>query len=426
MTSVTNNQTPPSGQMVRWVGSLDSFQTVLTRQISFLTLQNYLQAADDGDLLTGLRLYWEIERRDLHLRGVARTRRLALTGLDWEVVSAADTQADIEDRSLADDAAAFVRERLSRLPGFETALEHMASGIGPNLAVCEIEWSGSRVAAVHPVPYWRLEMEPHKSADVLVRIDQGTTVPATGLKWIKHVPEIALGVPIAGSLSRTSAIYWLIKTLAIADWATFCEKFGMPFRTAVYKSGATKEEKDELKDMLENHGSNGWMMVSEAVSLALQESSGRGVQPFEALEGHCDRKLSIAWLGGHLSVDTAQSTGTYAAGKVQDEVRDDIRDDDIRRESRTIMDQLISPIVRHGFRPDAPLPTFRRIKPETVDRMAEAQLIKAGTQELGLPVEQSHVYDRLGIPAPEIDEATGLPVHPTVKRIAVNPFEGDA
>ena len=419
--------TPPRGRITTYVPRLDQRLRDLTEGVTFASLRSLIKSGQWGDLARVAQVFSEFEERDTHLGSVARTRRLALTGLDWEIVSAADVQQDISDRRLADDAAAYARDHLSEIESFDEALEHLATAIGPNVAALELLWGETDLIGFVPVPPARLAMRPDRSPAIHVRTEDDIEgVPATGDKWAIHIPQAATGVPTTKSLARTCATIWLIKMLAVADWATYCEKYGMPVRTGKYKSGATAEEKAELADMLANMGANAWAMFSEAIDVEVKESSQRGTQPYEALLGYCDRQLSIAWLGGHLTVDTAGATGTYAAGAVQNEVRQDLRDDDIRRESRTVRRQILKPMMRYAFPGlDVPVPHFRRVVPDVVDRLREADLLTKATQGIGLPVELSHAYERLGIPAPEIDEATGLPVHPVVKRIAVNPFEGE-
>ena len=59
-----------------------------------------LREADDGSLATAMQLFEEMEEKDAHLFSIANTRRLALTGLKWQIVSAADVREGT-DRRLA-------------------------------------------------------------------------------------------------------------------------------------------------------------------------------------------------------------------------------------------------------------------------------------------------------------------------------------
>lgn len=80
-----------------------------------------------------------------------------------------------------------------------------------------------------------------------------------------------------------------------------------------------------------------------------------------------------------------------------------MRDDDIKREGRTVRQQIIRPLV--AFRSPgrgAPLPYFRRVKPETIDRIKEAELMYK-VRYIGVDVHDTSARQRLGIPKPKVN-----------------------
>ena len=182
----------------------------------------------------------------------------------------------------------------------------------------------------------------------------------------------------------------------------------MPVRIGRYRQGATSDEKNEMHKMLDGMGSRAWALVSEAVDLTLVESNQRGTAPYEALMAWADRAKAKLYLGGNLTTDNTGATGSLAAASVQDEVRADLRDDDIKREGQTIRQQVIAPMVAFEFRRPVPLPYFRRIKPEVIDRVREAGLFLQA-QRAGLRVPKQHAYKTLGIPEPAADESVLTP-----------------
>lgn len=397
---------PPSGRIVEFDPNLDTLRTGLTIGLTPKRLASVIKAGDDGSNLTeALSLFDEMERSDPRFFSVASTRRLALTGLDWEVVSAAAIHPNIEDKNLADEAATLAHEKLDRIDGFSCALEHLATAIGPNLAVLESIWESLELVEINPVPHWRLTLDLRKSTDIrIITAEERLGMPAEPPKFVVHIPNAKSGSPIASSIARAQALLWLIKRLALADWATFVELFGMPVRIGTYRINTTSADKKNLMDMMKNLGSSAYAAISEAVKIEFIESSQRSIAPYEALMNFCTRETGILWLGGNLTSDTTGGTGTFAAAEVQDRVREDIRDDDIKREGRTVRDQIIRPIVALAFPGrDVPLPYFRRIKPETVDRIKEGELMFKA-QQIGMDVPESWARDRLGIPKPKTDE----------------------
>ncbi len=395
----------PQGQLVIPSARLDGFRQTVADALDLRRLSALLRSADSGRLSDGLLLFEEMEQKDANLRSVADTRRLALTGLDWEVVSAADEQAEGIDRTLADEAAVRVREVLGNLASFDEALEHLSTGIGPNLAVLELVWDAMNLARLVPVPSWRLVSDGSQPGVVRVITDQNLDgIPATSPKFVVHHPHGGGGhgpsgfFPFTKALTRPQAFLHLVKQFATIDWGTFCTIFGMPIRVATYDASATPEEKDTVLDMLQNLGTNACAMFSKAVTLEMKESSQRGTAPYETIIAYCGREQAKLFLGGNLTSDTTGGTGTLAAGAVQNEVRQDLRDDDIRRESRTVERQIIAPLCKTLFPGQTvPCPKFRRVKPETIDRVREAELLLKA-QQLGAKIPLKHALAQLGIP----------------------------
>ncbi len=98
-----------------------------------------LREADDGSLSTAMQLFEEMEEKDAHLFAISNMRRLALTGLDWDIVSAADVRTGV-DRHAADRAAAYCREVLTGIDTFDEVLQHLSLAVGRNISIAEIVW----------------------------------------------------------------------------------------------------------------------------------------------------------------------------------------------------------------------------------------------------------------------------------------------
>jgi hypothetical protein len=86
---------PRPGQIVR-ASPQDTWRDYPADGLTPGRLASILKAADAGDLQAAMDLYEQMEEKDAHLFCVASTRRLALTGLPWQVVSAADVADGID------------------------------------------------------------------------------------------------------------------------------------------------------------------------------------------------------------------------------------------------------------------------------------------------------------------------------------------
>ena len=397
-------QRPHSGRFYAYDPAIDSMRDDLTKKLTFSKLATLLRNSDDGDITDALELFEDMEKWDPRLASVAETRRRAVSGLPYEIVSAADVRDDVKDKKLAEESAGFVREQFDSIPDFDIALEHLSDAIGPNLAVLEQVWEDGRIVEAFEIPSERLTMDLTKSTDirVLTAEHQVNGIVAKSPKFVVHIPKSTTRSPIAKSLTRAQATIWLVKRLALADWAAFVEIFGLPVRVGRYTGQPSSSEKAAMVKMLKNIGSNAWAMISEGMQIDFVEATNRGVSPHQAIMNYCSREQSILWLGGNLTSDTTGGTGTFAAADVQDELRGDLRDDDIRREARTLREQIIRPMVEIGMaRMNVPLPYFQRVTPETIDRIKEAVLIDK-SQRIGLDVSEDGARKRLGgIPKPQ-------------------------
>ena len=371
-------------------------------------LATILREADDGSLSSAMQLFEQMEEKDAHLFAVANTRRLSLTGLDWQVVSAADVRDGI-NRTLADETAGYCREVLNDLPGFEETLQHLSLAVGRNISAAELVWEfvgGSfRVVDIAPVDFLRLTFDAFDRLRILTEAEPTLGIEPAANKFIVHAPHSASGHPQRGGLLRVTAMVYLAKNLALKDWMIFAEVFGMPVRIARYEPTATPEEKRELLSMLESLGSNAAGIFSRAVDLQIIEANrGTSGPPYERLVEFLNREMSKAWLGQTLTTDVAGQRGSFAASAVHENVRRDILTDDIRKEARTIRRDLLSPLTTFQFGADAPVPYFqRRIK--TIDDPRElSELLDVAVNQLGARVPADWAHEALGIPHASHDD----------------------
>ena len=368
-----------------------------------------LREADDGSLATAMQLFEEMEEKDAHLFSVANTRRLALTGLDWRVVSAADVHEGV-DRAKADEAAAYAREILLNLDRLDEALQHLSLATGRNIAVAEIVWDavgGSfRPVDVVPVDFTRIVFDELDRPRVLTNKESEKGIALIPGKFIVHTPHSVSGHPQRGGLLRVTAMAYLAKNLALKDWMIFAEVFGMPVRIARYEPSATPEEKRELLRMLESLGSNAAGVFSRAVELQVIEANrGTAGPPYERLVEFLNREMSKAWLGQTLTTDISGQRGSAAATQVHEAVRQDVLADDMRKEAGTIRCDLLGPVTSLRFGPDTPVPFFKRHDKREVDAASLADLLDVAVNQLGLRVPQVWSHKALGIPMSHESEA---------------------
>ena len=400
---------PKAGQIV-YRRAEDSVRDYPSAGLTPSRLTAILQEADDGSLSAPMQLFEEMEEKDAHLFAVANTRRLALTGLDWQVISAADVREGV-DRSLAEDTAWYCREVLFSLDSFDQVLQHLALAVGRNIAIAEIVWEvvdgELRPVDIVPVDFTRLVFDELDRPRVLTEDNDREGVELSPNKFIVHTPHSVSGHPQRGGLLRVTAMVYLAKNLALKDWMIFAEVFGMPIRIARYEPNATPEEKRELLNMLESLGSNAAAIFSRAIELQVIESKrGASDPPYRAMIEFLNREISKAWLGQTLTTDIAGLSGSVSASRVHETVRQDIVADDIRKEGRTVRRDLLGPLARFRFGPEAPVPFFRRKLQQTRDVTELAGMLDVAVNQLGVSVPLTWAREALGIPEPGQNEET--------------------
>jgi phage gp29-like protein len=367
-------------------------------------MANLLRLVDQGDIAALTELMDEMVAKDAHLMGVSETRRGAVTALDWDI----EPNPDDPDLALAEEKANYCRGRLMGISNFPDALDHLADGIGPNVAVIELLWDKAEIVGLVTVPGHRLTGDPvGKKPGVFVETETDLGVPTSPGKWIVHHPNPNGGFPFRRTLTHATVFPWLMIHFSRVDWMQFSELYGNPLRLAQWLDEVADEDRDAAATMLRNMGSDVAGSFPEGVEIKLLQASGTG-ETFSRQTEYAERKISIAWLGQTLTTDTGQSGGgAFALGKVHDNVRADMLAKDLKSEAHTIEGQLLTPMVGLRFpNHPGPTPTWKRIIEEARDldqeRIGLDKLDRA--REMGLPLKRDEVYEVLGFERPSADD----------------------
>ena len=366
------------------------------------------RAADWGDLRAQAELFEDMEEKDAHLASVMQTRRLAVLGLDWQIDPSSESA---EDKRIAD----FCREQLEALE-LEDLLANLVGAIGYGYSAVELLWENqgqatiSGIKPIHPKNISWVNSE----VPLVITEDNFQGTKPSPWKIVYHRYAVRSGHDTRNGVLRVCAYMYLFKNYALKDWATFNEVFGMPLRLGKYEPSATPADREALRAAISSLGSDAAGIISKSTEIEFIEMVSRGTaNPYQVMALFCNREMSKAVLGQTLTTDTEGSTGTYAAGLIQEEVRRDLLEADARALGKTIRGQLLRPLVGFNFGWDKPLPQFSLLVQETLDLKADAEMAK-NLAEIGLPIPISHLYAHFGIPEPQNGEAvigglTGLP-----------------
>ena len=364
----------------------------------------FLHAAEAGTPRLQFELFEEMLQRWPRLAAVEATRRLALTGLDWEILP--DPAAAPNDTRAA-ESAEYCRATLAALPAFRDALDQLANAIAFGVSVAELVWDRGRLIDVVSVPYSRLVADPHEPWRLRVRVEEdsalGVALEEYPNKWIVHSPRPTPGRHFSAGLLRASSLLYVAQNLSFKDWLIYSQIAGMPVRLGRFEPGMPDDDKRRLLEVLSALGTEAAAVVANNVDVQLLEPRA-GNKPYKPIQDYCNAEVTILWLGQNLTTDVS-SQGSRAAAEVHDRVREDLLVDDVADESQTLRRDLLTPLVRARFGDAAPVPVFRRALIQSVDTQVLADVLAVAVRDLGLRVPRRWVHRALGIPEPVGDES---------------------
>jgi phage gp29-like protein len=370
-------------------------------------LARTLQEADNGNLVEQHRLFADMEERDGHMRAEMDKRKSAVAGLDWDIVPPRNASA-------AEKAAAeWVKETLQdAVDPFEDLILALMDGVGHGFAPVELEWrkeGKELLPTIHPRPQEWFRLSTARTA-LRLRSNSLDGEALQPFGWIMHTHGKAkTGYLGRMGLFRTLVWPFLYKAYALGDFAEFLETFGLPIIVGKYHSAATADEKASLMRAVTALGHDARAIMPQEMQLEIQKIvGGSGDAPHLAMMRWAEGSESKSILGQTLSADTGQGGGgSYALGKVHNEVRHDICESDALQIAGTATRDYIYPLValnRSGIE------GLRRC-PRLVFPMAEREDMKAYAESLpelvdrGLQVPVAWVHQQLQIPQPRDGEA---------------------
>lgn len=398
-----------------------------TRGLTPSRLASIMDAAEQGNLIAQCELYEDMEEKDTHLAAEMGKRRRAITQIEWDVVPPRSPYAS-EKR-----AAKQIREWLTDVDGFEEMLFDVTDAIGKGYCCVELEWE--RVEGVwlpksmtHRPQTWFTLHRGYRE-EIRLRTGGSDGEPLQPFGWIVHQHKAKSGWLARSALFRVLAWPFLFKNYSVADLAEFLEIYGVPIRIAKYPPGAGEKEKLTLLRALASVGHKASGIIPDGMMMDFQDATTGDPAAFQLMIDWCERSQSKAILGGTLTSQADGKSSTNALGNVHNEVRKDLRDDDVKKIAATLTHDLVYAIAAlNGLAPNGPrrAPRFKFDveEPEDITVYSAALPPLIGT---GMKVSRKWAQEKLGIPEPEDDDddllhapaATAEPV------VAANPALAD-
>ena len=365
----------------------------------------------------GLELYSDL-LRDAKVGSTLQTRRLAVTGKEWEVIPASEKRQDIK---IAD----YIKEVLKAI-NLDAYRRAALSGLVFGFKPCEIMWDYSEgdvfISKIIPRASRRFVFDTKNNLRLITtkNMIEGEEIPEKKFQVFTNPSDD--GTPYGDGLGRI--LYWPVwfKKNAIKFWMIFADKFGSPTAIGKYPTGTTKDQQDALLGALEAIQQESAVKIPNTMVIELLEAARQGtVNTYETLCNFMDRQIAQVMLG---HTGTSESThGKLGSEDAAQEVRQDYikSDADLLCESennqmiRWIVDYNFPGVSRNGY----PKIWIRTAPEEDLMPLAERDQILGN---MGVPIGEKYFYDTYGIPKPEEGEKIVAPhVNPVIASEGAKP-----
>lgn len=381
----------------------------LTPMLGGLTparLANIMREADNGNLIDQHRLFADMEERDGHLRAEMDKRKNAVAGLPWSIVPPRNASA--AEKKAADWVAEVITDATGPM---EELIVSLMDAIGHGYAPVELDWRQEgkfRLPQYHPRPQEWFTLDETRT-NLRLRDGQIYGAPLTPFGWIMHTQRDAKS-GYGGRLGLYRTLVWpfLYKAYALGDFAEYLETYGLPIIIGKYFSGASGAEKASLMRAVTALGHDARAIMPAEMTVEIQDVAAKGgSEAHMAMMNWADKSESKSILGQTLSADTgAKGGGSYALGKVHNEVRHDICIADARQIASTITRDLIYPIIAvniPGIDGLARCPRFHINTSTPEDLVAYSDALPK-LIAVGFKVPRAWAQDKVHIPEPQEGE----------------------
>jgi len=363
-----------------------------------------LKEAEQGNLIRQCELAEDMEEKDAHIQSELGKRRLAMQGPDWNILPPPNASA-AEQRD-----AELIEELLRSATWLDDAIFDCGDAILKSFANLELRWEYADKTHYVSGAEWRdpswFQIHPERRNELRLRdgSPEGTALRDFG--WIRHQTRAKSGYLARRGLARVLAWPFLFKNYSVRDLAEFLEIYGLPMRLGKYPEGASEREKMTLLRAVMSIGHNAGGIIPKGMDIEFEKAADGASDPFMAMVSWCEKSQSKAILGGTLTSQADGKSSTNALGNVHNEVRQEIRDADLKALAATLTRDLVYPLyVLNGKSFSSPrrIPRleFDLNEPEDLTQFSEPL---KGLVELGVRIPMSWVHEKTRIPQAREDE----------------------
>ncbi|PHS48765.1 MAG: hypothetical protein COB05_04445 [Marinobacter sp.] len=367
-------------------------------------LATLLLEAEQGDLIRQCELAEDMEEKDAHIQSELGKRRLAMQGPDWNIVPPPNASA-AEKRD-----AQLIEELLRSATWLDEAIFDAGDAILKSFSAQELRWEFAEDTHYIADAQWRdsswFQTHPDNRDQLRLRDGSYEGVQPRHFGWVVHQAKAKSGYLSRRGLVRVLAWPFLFKNYSVRDLAEFLEIYGLPLRLGKYPEGASEREKLTLLRAVMSIGHNAGGIIPRGMDIEFEKAADGASDPFMAMISWCERSQSKAILGGTLTSQADGKSSTHALGNVHNEVRQEIRNADLKALANTFTRDIVYPLYAlngKSFSSPRRIPRFEFDLNEPEDLSEFAKPLK-GLVEMGVKIPTSWIYEKTRIPQPTDNE----------------------
>ncbi len=281
-----------------------------------VTLEGIVAKVEQGERGAFADLQWfyqAMERSDALIATVVARRRAALLSCQWHV----RPEESPTDTVLAVEQAAYLHDRYDRVENLREAAAFLATATFRGFAHVEKHYDADGgVIRLEPVEQWfwcREGMfgEWTYNRDARSGVERG--------EKIERGNFVICEAPMA--LDRILAVQYLCRNMALRDWSSYLDVYGIPSTFIVGPQGLSAEKEDEYLEIAESLMKDGRGYLPNGSDIKYVTGGGTGKPPFRDHLDYLDRQITLLGTGGLLTMLTESGSGTLAGSAHQEAFR---------------------------------------------------------------------------------------------------------
>jgi phage gp29-like protein len=365
------------------------------RGMSLQRLLSLLDAGERGQYADLQWFYHFMERSDAMVFSVLQRRRAALLSCDWDIRQVAEVApgnlpatGGKHDTVLADEQVAMLREAYDRIENLRDAVSFLFSGFFRGYAHLEKHYSVSGlIQRLEPVEQWFWvrdgmygDWEYNQNA-VSGRF-RGAPIDPLNFVILDTIP-----------LNRLLSMLYLGRSLAMKDWDSFLEVYGIPSVFLVGPPNTPDSKAEEYQKIAEQLISDGRGYLPNGSDIKYVNGGGSH-PPFQERIDYLDRQITLVATGGLLTMLTQSGSGTLA-GNAHMETFMQIARGDSLTVSEVLQEHFDAPLLAEFF-PGQPVLAYFEFAPSVSEQSSRVVDDAFKLSKAGVRIDPAELSEKTG------------------------------